>query len=260
VEVLTAQRVCIWLLEEDLRTLRCSADCGLAPGRHREGATIATSRLGSYLAALRSERVLETTDAANDVRLSALMQAGLAWPGAKSIIASAVRSSGELSGFVLFESCEKPRAWAQDEVSFAAGVADQVTQALLDSQREQVLQDLRSLAAELMRIQDEERRRIGRDLHDSTGQTLAALEMDLTRLMLHAKSLAPNEQALLAECVRLAGLCSAEIRTASYLLHPPLLDELGLVSALRWLADGLRQRGVIEMRLELPDSIPRLRP
>jgi signal transduction histidine kinase len=260
VEVSAAERVCIWLLDDDLRTLRCAADYGHKPGRRREGATIATSRLSAYLAALRSERVLEATDAAADVRLSELMQADLAWPGAKSIIASAIRSSGDLNGFVLFESCEKARVWAQDEVSFAGGVADQVTQALLDSQREQVLKDLRSLAAELMRIQDEERRRIGRDLHDSTGQTLAALEMDLTRLMLNAKSLAPKEQDLLAECVRLAGLCSAEIRTASYLLHPPLLDELGLVSALRWLADGLRQRGVIEMRLELPESIPRLRP
>jgi PAS domain S-box-containing protein len=260
VDVLAAERVCIWLLDDDLRTLRCAADCGSRPGRPREGATIATSRLSSYLAALRSERVLEATDAPSDVRLSELLQAGLAWPGARSSIAAAVRSSGELSGFVLFESCEQPRVWAPDEVSFAGGVADQVTQALLDSQREQVLKDLRSLAAELMRIQDEERRRIGRDLHDSTGQTLAALEMDLTRLMLNARSLAPKEQDLLAECVRLAGLCSAEIRTASYLLHPPLLDELGLVSALRWLADGLRQRGVIEMRLELPESIPRLRP
>jgi PAS domain S-box-containing protein len=259
-EVLTAERVCIWLLEEDLRTLRCAADCGRAPGRNRENAMLATSRLVSCLAAMGSERVLEATDAAADARLSELMRAGIAWPSAKSIMASAVRSSGELSGFVLFESCEKPRAWAQDEVSFAAGVADQVTQALLDSQREQVLKDLRSLAAELMRIQDEERRRIGRDLHDSTGQTLAALEMDLTRLMHHARSLAPKEQELLAECVRLAGVCSAEIRTASYLLHPPLLDELGLVSALRWLADGLRQRGVIEVQLELPESIPRLRP
>ncbi len=111
-----------------------------------------------------------------------------------------------------------------------------------------------------MRIQDEERRRIGRDLHDSTGQTLAALEMDLARLMAGADALPPRDRELLYECAKLASQCSAEIRTASYLLHPPLLDELGLVSALRWLADGLRQRGGIEVRLKLPESIPRLRP
>jgi len=146
-----------------------------------------------------------------------------------------------------------------DEVSFAGGIADQVAQAVLDWERERVLKDLRGLAGELMRTQDEERRRVGRDLHDSTGQTLAALELDLARLMENAKSLPAEQRALLAECVRLASLCSSEIRTASYLLHPPLLDELGLVSALKWLADGLRSRGGIDVRLDLPESIPRLR-
>ena len=111
-----------------------------------------------------------------------------------------------------------------------------------------------------MRSQDEERRRIGRDLHDSTGQTLAALELDLARLEDRLRSLPAEQRDLLAECLRLASQCSAEIRTASYLLHPPLLDELGLVSALRWLADGLRSRGGIEVRLDLPNSIARLRP
>jgi len=78
--------------------------------------------------------------------------------------------------------------------------------------------------------------------------------------MENTKSLPPAQRELLAECARLANLCSSEIRTASYLLHPPLLDELGLVSALRWLADGLRNRGGIDVRLDLPESIPRLRP
>jgi len=63
---------------------------------------------------------------------------------------------------------------------------------------------------------------------------------------------------VLERAVRLARQCSTEIRTASYLLHPPLLDELGLVSALKWLADGLRQRSGIEVRLQLPESLPRL--
>ena len=259
-EVLGTDRVCIWLFEEDTRTLRCAMDCGSKAGRRREGTSIATSRFPQFFFVLRSERVVEADDLLADPRLTELAEAGLIWPGAKSVIAAAVRSSGELAGMVFFESCDVVRKWQIDEVSFAGGVADQIAQGLLDSQREQVLRDLRSLAAELMRIQDEERRRIGRDLHDSTGQTLAALEMDLARLMSGADALGPRDRELLVQCARLASLCSAEIRTASYLLHPPLLDELGLVSALRWLADGLRQRGGLEVRLELPDSIPRLRP
>jgi PAS domain S-box-containing protein len=124
--------------------------------------------------------------------------------------------------------------------------------------RKRAEEDLRHLSAELMRLQDEERRRIGRDLHDSTGQTLAALEIGLSELQNHATSLPAATGQRLKECIRLAAQCSAEIRTASYLLHPPLLDELGLLSALRWLADGLRARSGLEVRLQLPEELQRL--
>jgi signal transduction histidine kinase len=67
-------------------------------------------------------------------------------------------------------------------------------------------------------------------------------------------------RTLADECATLARQCSTEIRTAAYLLHPPLLDEIGLLSALRWLADGLRQRSGIDIELELPDSLERLPP
>jgi PAS domain S-box-containing protein len=126
--------------------------------------------------------------------------------------------------------------------------------------RKRAEHDLHVLSAELMRLQDEERRRIGRDLHDSTGQTLAALELGLSQLMQDAPMAADRRRELLEHCVQLATQCSAEIRTASYLLHPPLLDELGLLSALRWLADGFHQRSGIEMRLDLPGTMHRLPP
>ena len=124
--------------------------------------------------------------------------------------------------------------------------------------RKRAEHDLQLLSAELMRSQDEERRRIGRDLHDSTGQTLAALELGLAQLMHDTISSAAERRKLLEHCADLATQCSTEIRTASYLLHPPLLDELGLLSALRWLADGFRQRSAIEVRLDLPQTMERL--
>ena len=126
--------------------------------------------------------------------------------------------------------------------------------------RKRAEHDLHVLSAELMRLQDEERRRIGRDLHDSTGQTLAALELGLSQLQQFSRGPADGRRELLEHCARLATQCSAEIRTASYLLHPPLLDELGLLSALRWLADGFHQRSAIEMHLDLPASMQRLPP
>ena len=123
-------------------------------------------------------------------------------------------------------------------------------------EREQALADLSRTAGELMRMQDDERRRIGRDLHDSTGQILAALELSLARLLQAAPEADRHE--LLEQCAQLASQCSNEIRTASYLLHPPLLDELGLLSALRWLADGFHERSGIEVQLDLPVSMLRL--
>jgi len=125
------------------------------------------------------------------------------------------------------------------------------------AEREQALADLSRTAGELMRLQDDERRHIGRDLHDSTGQTLAALELSLARLI-KAPDIPAERRELLEQCARLAHQCSTEIRTASYLLHPPLLDDLGLLSALRWLADGFKERSGIEVRLDLPNSMPRL--
>jgi len=131
---------------------------------------------------------------------------------------------------------------------------------LMDEERERVLNELHELAATLVHVQDDERRRIGRDLHDSTGQGLAALELSLTRLARTVDSSSNSASALVEECVALARQCSTEIRTASYLLHPPLLDEIGLLSALRWLADGLRQRSGIKIDLELPETMDRLPP
>ena len=126
--------------------------------------------------------------------------------------------------------------------------------------RKRAEKELRRVTAELMRLQDEERRRIGRDLHDSTGQTLAALEIDLAQLEQEAPKLSQSGREQLDRCVRLARQCSEEIRTASYLLHPPLLDELGLSSALRWLADGLRARSGLEPRLQLPERLEGVAP
>jgi signal transduction histidine kinase len=107
-------------------------------------------------------------------------------------------------------------------------------------------------------LQDAERRRLGRDLHDSTGQVLAALEINLARLQRRSADPDPEARRLLDESVSLAKRSLDEIRTASYLLHPPLLDELGLATALRWLADGFRARSDIQLHLVVPERMDRL--
>jgi len=121
-------------------------------------------------------------------------------------------------------------------------------------------EQLRDLSGRLMSIQDEERRRIARDLHDSAGQNLAVLAMTLARIEDEAK----RDPERLSQTVKdarelIAGL-SQEIRTTSYLLHPPMLDEFGLSSALGLYLEGLEQRSGLGIELDIPADFGRLAP
>lgn len=120
------------------------------------------------------------------------------------------------------------------------------------------VRQLRALGARLLHTQDDERRRIARMLHETTAQDLAALKMLLGRLHRTAEGLADSERGALTEGVSLAEQAMSQIRTLSYLLHPPFLDETGLLSALRWHAAGFGERSGIMVALELPESFERL--
>lgn len=118
-------------------------------------------------------------------------------------------------------------------------------------------QSLRRLSLHLLRTQDEERRRIGRDLHDSVGQSLAVLKIRLDSLSLAGGN---QEEAgrEIAECIRLAEDSIKEVRTVSYLLYPPMLDEQGLKSAVPWYLDGFSARSGIKISFEIGDDFGRL--
>jgi signal transduction histidine kinase len=118
--------------------------------------------------------------------------------------------------------------------------------------------ELRTLASRLMHAQDDERRRLATMLHETTAQDLAALKMLLARLSRAAGTLGDNERHDLTESISLTEQSIAGIRTVSYLLHPPFLDEAGLLSALRWYAGGFAERSGIAVELDLPESLERL--
>lgn len=117
---------------------------------------------------------------------------------------------------------------------------------------------LRELSGRLLRLQDEERRKIARELHDSTAQNLSALEMNFSLLEKMAHRAGGEFEKLVRSGREIAGQCSREIRTLSYLLHPPLLDEVGLLFAIRWFAEGYAARTGIKVALDLPEGFPRL--
>ncbi len=124
------------------------------------------------------------------------------------------------------------------------------------SQLEKTNQELQRLTAHIINVQDEERRRIARELHDSVGQYLAAIKMSCGVAMEESK--ANRSTKVLEESLNLIDRCTSEVRTMSYLLHPPLLEEMGLSSAIPWLVDGFTQRSGIAVRLEMPSDLPRL--
>jgi len=118
---------------------------------------------------------------------------------------------------------------------------------------------LQQLSTDLLRSQDYEKRKIARELHDSTAQLLTALSIDLG--LLRDSDLDPSQSGkLLSEAIDLASRCSQEVRTLSYLLHPPLLDDLGLRGALQNYAQGFHQRTGIELELTIAPDFGRLDP
>jgi len=111
--------------------------------------------------------------------------------------------------------------------------------------RIRVEKELVDLTVRLFNIQDEERRRIARELHDGTAQNLFAISINVAKLMQGDQVPVEQAEQLLVECQSLVDQSLKEIRTLSYLLHPPLLDQSGLVSALQWYAEGFSKRSGI---------------
>jgi signal transduction histidine kinase len=115
-----------------------------------------------------------------------------------------------------------------------------------------------TLSAQCIEAQDKERRRLAKDLHDTTGQELSAAIMDLDVIAKETEALSPKARTALSECACLVRRSLEELRTFSYLLHPPLLDELGVIPAIRTFCDGFSQRSGIQVNAEMPNAIPRM--
>jgi signal transduction histidine kinase len=117
--------------------------------------------------------------------------------------------------------------------------------------------ELRRLSIRLMTMQDQERRRLARDLHDGLGQELAVAKMVLDKMILRKSAQPPGEEWTQASSI--VDRAIQQVRTMSHLLHPPLLDEVGLLSALSWYVEGLQKRSGIETSLKVqPQDFPRL--
>lgn len=165
-----------------------------------------------------------------------------------SVVVTAVRDdSGDVVGFSKITRDMTERKALMDRIQEHA------------EELEKTQQNLRRLSAQLLQVQDDERRRLARELHDGAGQILAALNMNLESVHDAIKGqVAPQLAQRLAESIRLASQVIKETRTLSYLLHPPLLDEAGLRDALRWFVGGFIERSGIQTELEISPNLSRL--
>jgi PAS domain S-box-containing protein len=213
-------------------------------------------------------RFAETLGAAPHVNLSGaslkqFISAG-SWEALDAGLAGAVH--GALEGEMNVEADGKTRVVRLSlapvrgkggEISISI-VAQEVT-ALVEASK--ALHDseasVHSLSARILKVQDEERRRIARELHDNTGQELAIIAISLDQLAANPSQPPENLQKGIHECVALVHKVEDEIRTLSYLLHPPLLDQLGLSAALRWYGEGFTKRTGIQIEVEVPQKSPR---
>jgi signal transduction histidine kinase len=123
----------------------------------------------------------------------------------------------------------------------------------LESIVEQRTSALRHLSARVLTLQDAERRRIARELHDSFGQYLVGLKLNLDML-----KGSPGRLELWSQSEELMERCVSEVRTLSYLLHPPMIDDVGLASAARWFVDGIGQRSGVKVTLDASPDLERL--
>jgi len=169
----------------------------------------------------------------------------------------------------IYQAVRKPSGEIEGLMVLAVDVTEQHNaRSLLESRVQQRTQELkqahealRTLSGSLMQAQDQERRRVARELHDSAGQYLAAVQMNLTALgNLVGASLGEGAQTRLADTIDLVDRCTAEIRTLSYLLHPPLLDDVGLASAISWYVEGFSQRSGVAVSVDMPKDLARPSP
>src|ERR1700739_663477 len=142
---------------------------------------------------------------------------------------------------------------ANEELAKEVAVRRQAELRLQDSE-----QSLRQLSLSLLRTQDEERRRIARELHDNAGKYLAAIGMALDAARNAAQNFPAQLVRKLEEASEITKVCTTEVRTISHLLHPPLLEELGLASAVRWYVEGFSGRSGIRVQIEMPEELGRL--
>ncbi len=247
----------VWFLDEDESVLRC------APRAYYSGVDAEDFRKASLATNLRhGESLPGRTWQANSPQWITDLQAEANFARRDAALAAGMRSAFAFPisvGSKLYAIWEFFSPEVRDPDARLLEATTRLGNHLaVVYERRQADESLRALSARLIKLQDEERRRLARDLHDSTAQTLAAAAINLSVVGEESAKLSPRAVKLLEESTTLVNQASEEIRTLAHLLHPPMLDEVGLGPALRWYIGGYVRRSGIEVELDMPENFGRL--
>ena len=217
---------------------------------------------------------LEGIESADRLRVKQAIQQALEGDGKYHVEYRQIRSDGSLGwmeahGQVIYDAGNRPQSIMgvcrdiseRKSSETALREAHQQLEARVKertSELDRAQERLRMLSARLLRMQDDERRRIARELHDTAGQLLVALNLILVPVEKTLQAEHSELSSQITESLRLVDELSSDLRTMSHLLHPPLLDEAGLHSAVRWYVEGFAERSKIDVDLELDPNVGRL--
>jgi signal transduction histidine kinase len=259
----------IQIYDSEIRALRVIAHQGLGP-RVLQQFSKQSSRLATHLTSQKIERVVWNDVAAEPALhetedLAALIEDGIRSIQSTPLVSLDGRLLGLLNNF--FSAPHKPATHEAGYLDLLARMAaDFIERWQADESRKRSHDDLevlvgqrtsslRKLSTTLLQVQDQERRKIARELHDSIGQYLVALKMNLSQLQRGSSKMDPQ---IVTDSQELIEQCLTETRTISHLLHPPLLDESGLRSAAQWYVEGFSKRSGIEVHLQVDENLERL--
>jgi PAS domain S-box-containing protein len=259
--LLGTARCGVWLLEEGDTSLRCLDLYEARPGRHSSGAAVAVGSAPAYFQALARQRAIAADDARADPRTRELDAGYLTPLGISAMLDAPVFLEGRMAGVICHEHVGSgPRAWTAEEQGLAGSLADCVARALealarADGRRrlERAYDELGALSRRMETAKEEERRRIAHELHDELGQTVTAMKINL---QIAAGAAGPGrDTGWIADMVALADRTIQVVRRLVQTLRPPLLDELGLVVALRALLEEQERRAGLRCTLEAPEAL-----
>jgi PAS domain S-box-containing protein len=264
-DTLNVERCSIWVFDAERTRIQCLDIYERTPGRHAKGAELAAMSYPAYFAALRRARTLAVRDARADPCTSELRDDYLDVLGVSSLLDAPVHSGRRLMGVVCHEHVGQPRDWSPEAQSFAGSIADLACRAMEGAERRRAEQrlhvayeQLQNLTRRLEAAKEEERRAIARELHDEMGQALTAIKINIH---LASEGSTPDQLAhRLSDTLSVIDRLIDRIRAMSLDLRPPLLDELGLVPALRGYLEAQERRSGLRIVLTADPESLRLPP